>query len=116
MLVELLQPAGPDLVRRLAAALMLVPRDEREGVVRAIERRVVETYAADGSNPLAEGAPLTHVSAPVQGPGYVEQVETEYERPPHVVKVDAVKADAAAGKPSAKSSAIGAKSAQRRAK
>lgn len=110
MLVELLQPAGPDLVRRLAAALMLVPRDEREGVVRAIERRVVETYA-DGANPLAEGAMLTHVSAPVQGPGYVEQVETEYERPPHVVRVDA-----AGGKPSAKSNVIGAKSAQRRAK
>ena len=114
MLVELLQPAGPDLVRRLAAALMLVPRDEREAVVRAIERRVVETYA-DGANPLAPDATLTHVSEPVQGPGYVVQVETEYERPPHVVKVDAAKVDAV-GKPSAKSGAIGAKSAQRRAK
>lgn len=83
MLVELLQPAGPDLVRRLAAALMLVPRDEREAVVSAVERRIVETY---GAGTIAAPAPalLTHVSEPVQGPGYVEQVETEYERPPHV--------------------------------
>jgi len=82
MLVELLQPAGPDLVRRLAAALMLVPRDEREAVVSAVERRIVETYA--GSVDAPAPASLTHVSEPVQGPGYVEQVETEYERPPHV--------------------------------
>ncbi len=92
MLVELLQPAGPDLVRRLAAALMLVPRGERDGVVSAIEKRVVEMYGAAAMADLAragaEAAPLTHVSEPKQGPGYVEQVETEYVRPPHVASVD----------------------------
>lgn len=86
MLVELLRPAGPDLVRRLAAAIMLVPCDEREAVVSAIERRVVETYG--GQTPAPSPA-LTHVSPPVQRPGYVEYLETEYERPPHVPKVDA---------------------------
>lgn len=85
MLVELLQPTGPDFVRRLAAALMLVPRDEREAVVSAIERRVVETY---GTGTVAPTTNLTHVSEPKQGPGYVEQVETVYERPPHVASTD----------------------------
>lgn len=92
MLVELLHPTGPDLVRRLAAALMLVPRSEREAVVSAIERRVVETYgdAAHHGAPAGVVAPgvvapsVTHISPPVQRPGYVEHIETEYQRPPHV--------------------------------
>jgi hypothetical protein len=108
MLVELLHPAGPDLVRRLAAALMLVPRDEREAVVSAIERRVVETYGAIVNAPAAT---LTHVAPPIQKPGYVEQVETDYERPPHVVQVDV-----ASSKPRAKSTALASKPPQRRAK
>lgn len=102
MLVELLQPAGPDQVRRLAAALLLVPRDERENVVRAIEKRIVETYAdsqVGGLTALARGdATLTHVAPPVQGPGYVEQVETEYDRPPHVASVDGKPMPGAAAK------------------
>lgn len=44
MLTELLQPTGPDLARRWLAALMLVPREEREAVVSEVERSIVEEY------------------------------------------------------------------------
>ena len=44
MIVELLQPAGPDLARRWLAALMLVDRAERELVVESIERQIVAAY------------------------------------------------------------------------
>lgn len=45
MIVELLQPAGPDLARRWLAALLLVDRADRESLVESIERQVVEAYA-----------------------------------------------------------------------
>ena len=43
-LVELLQPGGPDLARRWVSALLLVPIDQRESLVREVERRIVETW------------------------------------------------------------------------
>lgn len=49
MLIELLQPNGPDLARRWVSALMLVPRAEREGVVARVERRLVEAYGVGGA-------------------------------------------------------------------
>lgn len=45
MLVELLQPMGPELARRWVAALLLVDRDERDEFVRTIERHVADLYA-----------------------------------------------------------------------
>ncbi len=48
MLVELLRPAGPELARRWVAALLLVPEGEREGVVSAVERSIVEEYGGRG--------------------------------------------------------------------
>lgn len=64
-----------ELARRWVAALMLIPQSEREGVVSAIEREIVEQYG---------GAPpsLTVVSPPVQRRGYVEQTHTTYEATP----------------------------------
>jgi len=43
-LVELLQPGGPDLARRWVSALLLVPIEHRESLVREVERRIVETW------------------------------------------------------------------------
>lgn len=45
MIVELLQPIGPDLARRWLAALLLVDRENREAVVESIERQIVAAYA-----------------------------------------------------------------------
>lgn len=45
MLVELLQPLGPELVRRWVAILLAVDRDERESMVRMIEQHVAAEYA-----------------------------------------------------------------------
>lgn len=47
MLIELLRPAGPALARRWVAALLLVPDNERESVVSAVERRIVDEYARE---------------------------------------------------------------------
>ncbi len=42
---------GPELARRWVAALMLVPEADRESVVEAVERRIVEEYAGgDGGS------------------------------------------------------------------
>ncbi|MCH7906735.1 MAG: hypothetical protein IIB26_04820 [Chloroflexi bacterium] len=43
-MVALLRPVGPDLGRRLLAALALVPEHERADVVGGIEKRIVEVY------------------------------------------------------------------------
>lgn len=45
-IIELLRPATPDLARRWLAALLIVPDAEREAVVAAVEKRIVDTYAA----------------------------------------------------------------------
>ncbi len=47
LLVELLQPVGPELARRWLAALLLVHRSEREAVVNAVERQLVRLYPLD---------------------------------------------------------------------
>jgi hypothetical protein len=73
MLVELLQPAGPDLARRWLAALLLVPRAERESIVAAVEARISELY------PIGIEPPQVHVvHPPVQHNGFTEQVTTTY--------------------------------------
>lgn len=83
MLVELLEPAGPDLARRWLAALLLVDREDRPALVAEIERRVVAAYAPRAA---AQAAPprteLSVISPPVQHAGYVEQVITTYEAAP----------------------------------
>jgi hypothetical protein len=103
MLVELLQPLGPDLVRRWVATLLMVPREEREGVVEAVERRVAGMYeqawrAGEAATERASGPrEVDVVHAPVQRDGYVEQVVTTYEdfEEPHVAEDERLK-DAAA--------------------
>lgn len=44
MLLELLQPMGPELVRRWVAILLLVDRDEREAMLEMVERFVASNY------------------------------------------------------------------------
>ncbi len=107
MLVELLQPLGPELVRRWVATLLMVPRDQREGVVAAVEARIAELYehswrageaaAADVlAQPDADPSHVTVVHPPTQRDGFVEQVITTYDRVPS-------KADKPAAHPSSKS-------------
>lgn len=76
LLTEFLQPTGPELARRWLAILAMVPREEREDVVRAISTRVVETYG--NSIRREESFGLRVVSPPVQREGYVEQIETSF--------------------------------------
>lgn len=81
MLVELLQPLGPELARRWLAALALVDRGEREAMVAMVERQVAEMYgegAAAARGP-ARGKELQVVHPPVQRDGHVEQIVTTYE-------------------------------------
>jgi hypothetical protein len=91
MLVELLQPLGPELVRRWVATLLMVPRDQREGVVAAVEQRIAEMYEqswrageAAAEQALAPQNDPSHevdvVHPPTQREIYVEQVVTTYER------------------------------------
>jgi len=75
LLTELLRPAGPELARRWLAALLLVPEEERAGLVAEIERRIVRTYAEDDRDAIE----MHVVSPPVQRDGYVEQIHTTYE-------------------------------------
>ena len=83
MLVELLQPAGPELARRWLAALLLAPREEREGLVRAVEGKVAQLFGT--KSPLdrspAEDREFTVINPPVRKDGYVEQIETTYAQP-----------------------------------
>lgn len=55
MLVELLRPAGAELGRRWLAALLLVPAGEREAVVAAVERRIVEEFCGEEGAAGASG-------------------------------------------------------------
>lgn len=90
MLVELLAPAGPDLARRWLAALLAVPREQRDQLVADVERRVAA--ALDRARPapgdefdlpaaLPPSTQLDVVHPPVQREGYVEQVITTYAKP-----------------------------------
>lgn len=47
LLTDLLRPGQLELGRRWVAALMLVPENEREALVEAIERQIIDTYADD---------------------------------------------------------------------
>lgn len=77
LLIELLQPVGPDLARRWLAALLLVPREEREALVVEIEEKIAEVFASDGAH---RDEPVeVHVTGPaMQKEGYVEQVTRTY--------------------------------------
>lgn len=86
MLVELLQPIGPELARRWLAALMLVDRGEREAMVSMIERQIAELYAGAasagegaGRSTTSEPKSLHVVHPPVQRDGHTEQVFMTYE-------------------------------------
>lgn len=88
-LVELLRPAGPDLARRLVAALLLAPVDEREAIVDSIEAKMVELYSANSETldePVDAHADeprmMNVIDAPVQKQGYVEQKIHTYEVKP----------------------------------
>ncbi len=72
MLVELLRPATPELARRWLAALLMVPENERAGVVAAVERQITGTYE------LAGHPELDIVHPAVAREGYVEQVVVTY--------------------------------------
>lgn len=90
MLVELLEPAGPDLARRWLAALLLVDREDRPELVAEMERRVVARYAPVARRerraaPDGEGE-IHVVNPPVQREGYVEQVITTYASEPPAAK------------------------------
>ncbi|GDX99724.1 hypothetical protein LBMAG48_21280 [Phycisphaerae bacterium] len=85
MLVELLQPLGPELVRRWVATLLMVPRDQREGVVAAVEQRIAEMYEQSwtagqaAADSVLKPIEVEIVHPPQQREGYVEQVVTTYE-------------------------------------
>lgn len=75
MIVELLQPAGPELARRWLAALLLVDRQDRPAVVEEIERQIVSLYPMSQTTPARE---LTLRTPPVQRDGYIEETERVY--------------------------------------
>jgi hypothetical protein len=85
MLVELLQPLGPELVRRWVATLLMVPRDQRESVVAAVEQRIAELYEQSwtageaAADSVLKPSEVEVVHPPQQREGYVEQVVTTYE-------------------------------------
>ncbi len=56
MLIELLQPLGPELVRRWVAALLAVDRDEREQVVAMIEQQIAREYSSEPDTRASVGA------------------------------------------------------------
>lgn len=47
LLVDLLKPLGPELARRLVAALTLVPEDQRLAVIQSVEAEIVRQYTSD---------------------------------------------------------------------
>lgn len=85
LLTELLRPAGVELARRWLAALLVVDEGEREAMVAAVEKRVVELYGigrdyGGGSDSgVASGVgEITVVHSPRQVGGFVERVEVTY--------------------------------------
>jgi hypothetical protein len=83
MLVELLQPLGPELVRRWVATLLMVPREEREGVVTAVEQRVSAMYeqswrSGETAAQSMNSREFDVIHPPNQRDGYVEQIVTTY--------------------------------------
>ena len=47
ILIEMMRPTGPELARRWLAALTLVPREERDAVVSAVERQILEEFGEE---------------------------------------------------------------------
>jgi len=82
MLIELLQPTGPDLARRWLAALLLVPRDDRLSVVESVEQRIASMFEHDAPAESADDDEIDIVFPPVQRKGYVEQTHKTYARKP----------------------------------
>ena len=79
MLIELMKVGNMDLARRWLATLMLVPAEERESVVEAVEGRIVEVYdRADGRGAPGDREIVVRYPA-VQREGYVEEVVKTYE-------------------------------------
>ena len=42
-----MRPGSIELARRWVSALMLVPADEREGIVQAVESQIVADYCSE---------------------------------------------------------------------
>lgn len=85
----MLREGGPDLIRRWVASLLLAPRDERERIVEAVERRMTELYApAEGETETSQRTaakqdeePMVHLTSDVkQRAGYVEETVRSYQR------------------------------------
>lgn len=61
---------------------MIVDEADRESLVAAIEKRVVETYGLGRDTPAtpeaSEAMDVTIVGQPRQRPGFVERVDTTY--------------------------------------
>lgn len=51
ILVEMMRPTGPELARRWLAALTLVPGEQREAVVAAVERQIVAEFVDSEQEP-----------------------------------------------------------------
>ncbi|HYE62625.1 MAG TPA: hypothetical protein VD997_11575 [Phycisphaerales bacterium] len=101
MLVELLQPATPDLARRWLGALLLVPREERAAVVASVEARIGALYPLSGTGAEPAAGPAREVEvvqAPVQREGYIEEVRTAYAACPAPQPAGGVLAGALAGR------------------
>lgn len=81
MIVQALRPGTAELARRWLAALLVVPEAEREGVVSAVERRIVSTFGSKGAAPSDDDRPAREfrvVSPPRQREGYIEQIESTF--------------------------------------
>lgn len=83
MLVELLRLSGSaELVRRWVAALLNVPSDERDEVVRAVEQRIADEYDMPQLTRAATVAQSQSVfdiaQTAVQREGYTEVVVRSY--------------------------------------
>ncbi len=93
MLIELLQPTGPDLARRWLAALLLVPRDERQSVVESVEQRIASMFD-QGAPTATTDDEIDIVFPPVQRTGYVEQTHKTYARKPDPAEHESTEDDA----------------------
>lgn len=82
MLIALLEPATPDLARRWVASLLMVPPEEREETVAAVEERIAQLYGDEQAG--APSAPrFLHLREPAQQrDGYTEEVVRTYEVKP----------------------------------
>lgn len=68
LLIELMRPCGTELARRWVAALLLVPPEEREALVREVERRVVEAFADRAPEDFGKASELKATPKPKASP------------------------------------------------